>query len=96
MSNKRQWEGDRGTKTIPDVGKHLVFCFLTTDASPDVAPIRPDAKPVLLMDEGAREMWMKAMGIGAGSPTAAPAGALKVVAVDTKQDVARKRVGRPI
>jgi hypothetical protein len=26
----REWEGDRGTKTIPDVGKHMVFSFLTT------------------------------------------------------------------
>ena len=25
----REWEGDRGTKTAPDVGKHLVFSFLT-------------------------------------------------------------------
>ena len=34
----REWEGDRGTKTNPLPGKHLVFSFLTTDASPDVAP----------------------------------------------------------
>jgi putative SOS response-associated peptidase YedK len=34
----RKWEGDRGTKAAPDVGKHLVFSFLTTDASPDVKP----------------------------------------------------------
>ena len=56
----REWEGDRGTKTIPNVGKHMVFSFLTTDASPDVAPIHPDATPVLLLDEDAREMWMNA------------------------------------
>jgi putative SOS response-associated peptidase YedK len=28
----QQWEGDRGTRTTPDVGTHLVFSFLTTDA----------------------------------------------------------------
>ena len=56
----REWEGDRGTKAVPDVGKHTVFSFLTTDASEDVAPIHPDATPVLLLDEGAREMWMNA------------------------------------
>lgn len=83
----REWEGDRGTKTLPDLGKHLVFSFLTTDASPDVAPIHPDATPVLLLDDGAREMWMNApweLALGLQRPP--PAGALKVVAIDTKQD----------
>lgn len=51
--HRREWEGDRGTKAAPDVGKHLVFSFLTTDASPDVAPIHPDATPVLLLDQAA-------------------------------------------
>ena len=83
----REWEGDRGTKMVPDVGKHLVFSFLTTSASPDVAPIHPDATPVLLLDEGDREMWMHApveMALSLQRPP--PAGALKIVAVDTKQD----------
>jgi hypothetical protein len=48
--------GHRGTKAAPDVGRHLVFRFLTTDASPDVAPIHPDATPVLLLDDGARNV----------------------------------------
>jgi putative SOS response-associated peptidase YedK len=56
----REWEGDRGTKTGPDVGTHTVFSFLTTDASEDVKAIHPDATPVLLLDEEAREMWMNA------------------------------------
>lgn len=83
----REWEGDRGTKAAPDVGKHLVFSFLTTDASPDVAPIHPDATPVLLLTEDDREMWMNApveMALSLQRPP--PAGALRVVAVDTKQD----------
>ena len=54
----REWEGTRGTKADPVTGKHLLFSFLTTDASPDVAPIHPDATPVLLLDDDAREMWM--------------------------------------
>jgi hypothetical protein len=45
----------RGTKADPVSGKHLLFSVLTTDASPDVAPIHPDATPVLLLDEDARE-----------------------------------------
>jgi putative SOS response-associated peptidase YedK len=83
----REWEGDRGTKRAPDVGKHLLFSFLTTDASVDVAPIHPDATPVLLLDEGAREAWMNApWELAHGQQGPPPAGALSVVATDTKQD----------
>lgn len=83
----REWEGDRGTKTVPDVGKHLVFSFLTTDASPDVAPIHPDATPVLLLDEEAREMWMNApIELALSLQRPPPAGALKVVAAGDKMD----------
>ena len=83
----REWEGDRGTKTVPDVGKHLVFSFLTTDASPDVPPIHPDATPVLLLDDDSREMWMNApIELALALQRPPPAGALKVVATDTKQD----------
>ena len=59
----REWEGDRGTKAMPDLGKHLVFSFMTTDASPDAKPIHPDATPVLLLDEnGPGRMDGRAMG----------------------------------
>jgi putative SOS response-associated peptidase YedK len=56
----RESEGDGGTKAAPLSGTHLVYSFLTTDASPDVAPIHPDATPVLLLEEEARETWMNA------------------------------------
>src|SRR4051812_44555232 len=56
----REWEGDRGTKTIPEGAKHLVFSFLTTAAPPDVAPIPPDATPALLLEEEQGEMWINA------------------------------------
>jgi putative SOS response-associated peptidase YedK len=69
------------------VGKHLVFSFLRTDASPDVAPIHPDATPVLLLDDDAREMWMNApVELALSLQRPPPAGALRVVAADTKQD----------
>jgi putative SOS response-associated peptidase YedK len=43
--------------------------------------------PVLLLDQDAREMWMNAPGeIALLLQRPPPAGALKVVAVDTKQD----------
>jgi putative SOS response-associated peptidase YedK len=83
----REWEGDRGTKTVPDVGKHLVFSLMTTDAGPDVALIHPDATPVLLLDQDAREAWMNApWEIAQDLQRPLPAGALKIVATDTKQD----------
>jgi len=83
----REWEGDRGTKAAPDVGKHLVFSYLTTDASPDVAPVHPDATPLLLLDQEAREAWMNApWEISRELQRPLPAGALEIVATDTKQD----------
>jgi putative SOS response-associated peptidase YedK len=83
----REWEGDRGTKVVPDVGKHLVFSFLTTKASPDVAPIYPDATPVLLRDVEARDEWMAApWELARDRQRSPPAGVLKIVSRDTKQD----------
>jgi putative SOS response-associated peptidase YedK len=83
----REWEGDRGTKTLPDVGTHLVFSFLTTDASPDVVAIHPDATPVILLDENARETWMNAPWEIAHDLQKAPTlGTLKIVAFGQKED----------
>ena len=85
----RKWQGDRGTKAAPDVGTHLVFSFLTTDASPDVKPIHPDATPVLLLDEGARDQWMAAPWELARELQKPPRkGALKIVARGQKSDAA--------
>lgn len=83
----REWEGDRGTKAIPDIGKHLVFSFLTTDASHDVAPVHSDATPVLLLDDEAREAWMNApWEIARDMQRPPPPGALKIVATGRKED----------
>jgi putative SOS response-associated peptidase YedK len=85
----REWEGDRGTKAIPDVGKHLVFSFLTTDASHDVAPVHSDATPVCLFTEDEREMWMNApVELALTLQRPPPPRALKIVVRDTKQDPA--------
>jgi putative SOS response-associated peptidase YedK len=84
----REWEGTRGTKAEPATGPHLLFSFLTTETSPDVGYIHPEASPVLLLGEADREMWMHGpveMALSLQRP--APAGALKIVAADTKQDV---------
>ena len=83
----REWEGDRGTIAHPSNGKHLVFSFLTTDASPDVAPIHPDATPVLLLNEAAREEWMNApWEIARELLKPPPAGTLRIVRRDAKED----------
>ncbi len=83
----REGEGDRGTKAAPDVGNHLVFSFLTTDASHDVAPVHSDATPVCLFTEDEREMSMNApveMALSLQRPP--PPGALKIVLTGRKDD----------
>lgn len=85
----REWKGDRGTKAIPDVDKHLVFGFLTTDASHDVAPVHSDATPVCLFEEDQRETWMNApWEIAAGLQKPPAPGALRIVAPCEKSDPA--------
>jgi putative SOS response-associated peptidase YedK len=65
----------------------VVFSFLTTDASPDVAPIHPDATPVLLLEDGARDAWMNAPWEIARDLQQPPtAGALRIVAAGAKED----------
>lgn len=84
----REWEGDRGTKTAPVPGKHLLYSFLTTDAAPDIKAVHPDATPVLLLTEEDRETWMTAPVERALElqRRPMPAGTLKVVARGEKQD----------
>lgn len=83
----REWEGDRGTKAAPNVGKHQVYSFLTTDASEDVKPVHRDATPVCLFTEGERDQWMNApMEEALLLQKPPPPGALKIVAIDIKED----------
>jgi putative SOS response-associated peptidase YedK len=83
----REWQGKRGTKAESALGNHLLFSFLTTDASPDVAPIHPDPTHFLLLDEDARELWMNApmvMALSLRRPP--PTGTLRVVAAGERED----------
>jgi putative SOS response-associated peptidase YedK len=43
-----EFEGDRGTKSKPIPGPHLVYGFLTTAPNAIVEPIHPKAMPVIL------------------------------------------------
>jgi putative SOS response-associated peptidase YedK len=51
---------DRGTKSKPIPGPHLVYGFLTTAANAVVAPIHPKAMPVILTTGEERDVWMRA------------------------------------
>jgi putative SOS response-associated peptidase YedK len=45
----RDWEGDRGTKKAPNVGRHKLYSFLTTAPNCIVEPVHNKAMPVMLM-----------------------------------------------
>lgn len=75
----------------------MVFSFLTTDASPDVAQIHPDAPPVLLLDDGTREMWKNApWELAQGLQQPPPGGALRVVAKDKNRTIESVMFGNNI
>jgi putative SOS response-associated peptidase YedK len=54
------FQGDRGTKSKPMPGPHLVYGFLTTAPNAVVEPIHPKAMPVILTTDEEREVWMRA------------------------------------
>jgi len=56
----RKWEGDRGTKKVPNVGKHLLFSFLTTEPNGVVEPIHGKVMPVLIRSPEEAEQWLEA------------------------------------
>jgi putative SOS response-associated peptidase YedK len=55
-----EFKGDRGTKSKPVPGPHLVYGFLTTEANAVVKPIHPKAMPVILTSDEERDVWMRA------------------------------------
>jgi putative SOS response-associated peptidase YedK len=57
-----EFKGDRGTKSKPIPGPHLVYGFLTTAPNAVVEPIHPKAMPVLLTTDEERDVWMRAPG----------------------------------
>ncbi len=54
-----EFKGDRGTKSKPIPGPHLVYGFLTTEPNAVVAPIHPKAMPVILTTAEEREVWLR-------------------------------------
>ena len=54
------FNGERGTKSKPIPGPHLVYGFLTTAPNAVVAPIHPKAMPVIITTDEERDVWMRA------------------------------------
>jgi hypothetical protein len=52
--------GERGTKSKPIPGPHLVYGSLTTTPNAIVEPIHPKAMPVILTTDEGRDVWMRA------------------------------------
>ena len=83
----RPWRGVRGTKADPVTGNHMLFSFLTTEPNEVVKPIHPKAMPVLLLDQQAREAWLRgSVEEALRLQRPAPSGALRVVAKGRKED----------
>jgi putative SOS response-associated peptidase YedK len=55
-----EFKGDRGTKSKPVPGPHLVYGFLTTSPNAVVEPIHSKAMPVILTTDEERDIWMRA------------------------------------
>jgi putative SOS response-associated peptidase YedK len=55
-----EFRGDRGTKSKPIPGPHLVYGFLTTASKAIVEPIHPKAMPVILTTQEEYDAWMRA------------------------------------
>jgi putative SOS response-associated peptidase YedK len=55
-----KFRGDRGTKSKPIPGPHLVYAFLTTAPNAIVEPIHPKAMPVILTTAEEHDAWLRA------------------------------------
>ena len=56
-----EYKSDRGAKSKPIPGPHLVNGFLTTSPKPVVKTIYAKAMPVILTTDEERDLWMRAM-----------------------------------
>ena len=78
----REWTGDHGTIKAPDVAKHRLFAFLTTDVGEDVRPVHSKATPLILRTPADVEQWLHGTAAEALElqKTPAPKGTLTIAA----------------
>ena len=55
-----EFRGDRGTRSKPIPGPHLVYGFLTTAPNAIVKPIHSQAMPVILTTPEQSDVWLRA------------------------------------
>ncbi len=54
----REWTGDHGTIAKPDVAKHRLYSFLTTEPNGIVQPVHEKAMPVMLLTADDVKRWL--------------------------------------
>jgi putative SOS response-associated peptidase YedK len=56
----REWTGDHGTIAKPDVARHRLYSFLTTEPNGVVQPVHEKAMPVMLLTAEDVKRWLYA------------------------------------
>jgi putative SOS response-associated peptidase YedK len=76
----REWTGDHGTIAKPDVAKHRLYSFLTTEPNGVVKPVHEKAMPVLLLTADDVKRWLYGTAADAlGLQKPAPDAAIRIV-----------------